>query len=406
MRTLIVRAAMAMALLPAAAGAQSLVLTESEALARLSAEGPRVQAVRASVDVARADVLAAGRWPNPRAVVNRESTAGITEYITSVGQVLPITGRRGLATSAASARADAVSSRADEDIRRLRADLRLAFAELVAAQGRESELSVAALRVRELAGIVAKRETAGDAAGFDRLRAEREALDVETNGTAIRVARADAQAGLAGFFVNTSPGTIVATAANPTRSPLPTLDELLARAETTRGELRALQQDVASAEFDERAAVRGLYPEPEVVAGTKSTSAGIGDIGSVFAVHATVPLFDRARPERAGAQARAARARAHADAFRAELRAQISALRAAVAERRQAADRYRAAEGTNAELERIAQVSYDAGESSIVTLLDAHRTATAARLRQIDLDLAARRAEIELEFASGWEIPS
>ena len=52
----------------------------------------------------------------------------------------------------------------------------------------------------------------------------------------------------------------------------------------------------------------------------------------------------------------------------------------------------------------IAQVSYDAGERGILQLLDAYRTALAARLRQIDLDLAARRAEIELEFASGWEI--
>ena len=96
MRTLIVRAAIATVLVPVAASAQSLSLTESEALARLSADSPRVLAIRASVDVARADALAAGRWPNPRVAVNRESSAGITEYITTIGQVLPITGRRGL----------------------------------------------------------------------------------------------------------------------------------------------------------------------------------------------------------------------------------------------------------------------------------------------------------------------
>ena len=118
MRTLIVRAAIATVLVPVAAGAQSLSLTEYEALARLSPESPRVQAIRASVDVARADAQAAARWPNPRLVVNREATAGITEYISTIGQVLPITGRRGLAVSAASARAEGVSSRADEEIRR------------------------------------------------------------------------------------------------------------------------------------------------------------------------------------------------------------------------------------------------------------------------------------------------
>ncbi len=66
MRTCIVRAAIAMALMPAAAGAQSLSLTESEALARISPDSPRVRAIRAGVEVARVDVLAAGRWPNPR----------------------------------------------------------------------------------------------------------------------------------------------------------------------------------------------------------------------------------------------------------------------------------------------------------------------------------------------------
>ena len=51
---------------PRAAVAQSLPLTESEALSRLSDDSPRVRAIRAGIDIARADVTAAGRWPNPR----------------------------------------------------------------------------------------------------------------------------------------------------------------------------------------------------------------------------------------------------------------------------------------------------------------------------------------------------
>jgi outer membrane protein TolC len=50
-------------------------------------------------------------------------------------------------------------------------------------------------------------------------------------------------------------------------------------------------------------------------------------------------------------------------------------------------------------------VSYDAGERGILDLLDAHRTASAARLRQAQLDADARAAEIELEYVSGWELP-
>jgi cobalt-zinc-cadmium efflux system outer membrane protein len=70
------------------------------------------------------------------------------------------------------------------------------------------------------------------------------------------------------------------------------------------------------------------------------------------------------------------------------------------------ADRYRSAlaDGSD-QIERIAQVSYDAGERGILELLDAHRTAASARVRQVELESAVREAEIELEFVSGWEIP-
>src|SRR5262245_6109952 len=48
---------------PSSAGAQSLMLSESDALARLSNDSPRVRAVRTGVELTRADVLAANRWP-------------------------------------------------------------------------------------------------------------------------------------------------------------------------------------------------------------------------------------------------------------------------------------------------------------------------------------------------------
>ena len=80
------------------------------------------------------------------------------------------------------------------------------------------------------------------------------------------------------------------------------------------------------------------------------------------------------------------------------------ALRASVVARRQAAARYRdEAIGGADEIERIAQVSYDAGERGILELLDAFRLGASARVRQVALDLVTRQAEIELEFATGWE---
>lgn len=405
MRTCIVRAAIAMALMPAIAGAQSLSLTESEVLARLSPDSPRVRAIRAGVDIARVDVLAAGRWPNPRLTVDRESVAGVTEYLTMVAQPLAITGRRDLAVQAAAASASASASRADEDVRRLRADARLAFATLVGAQIRERELTATRDRLRELAQTLARREAAGDAAGFDRLRAEREVLDADADLTVAAAERARAQAILASYMNGVEdPSRIIATAGSPSAAAVPPIETLLTQAESTRGELRAYRQDVEAARLARRAAERSRVPEPEVVAGTKSSSIGSGDVGSVLSVHASLPLFDRARPERALADARAAQAEARAESFLTVLRGEVAALRASVLQRRDAASRYRAqAIESAAQIERIAQVSYDAGERSILELLDAYRLGASARTRQAALDLAVRQAEIELGFATGWE---
>lgn len=418
MRGAMLCAALAVACGPSSAGAQSLPLTESEALTRLSTDGLRVRAIRAPVDVARVDVLTARRWPNPRLSVERQAVAGVTEYYTSVSQALPITGRRGFDVQAASALVSARSSRADDEERRLRADLRLAFAALVAAQRRERDLTTARDRARDLSAVLAARERAGDAAGFDRLRAEREVLDVESDLVVASTERARAQATVAGFFGDRlDPSQIVAVDRPPIVAAVPTLEALLAQAEAARGALIAFQREADAARFAAQAADRRRLPEPEIFVGTKSSTAGSGGvtggavtigagaIGPLVGVQAIVPLFDRARPERAMAAARAAQADSEAASFRAVLRGEVAALREAVLQRRAAAERYRV-EGVSgaAQIERIAQVSYDAGERGILELLDAYRGSAAVRTQQAMLDAAVRQAEIALELVTGWEM--
>jgi cobalt-zinc-cadmium efflux system outer membrane protein len=170
--------------------------------------------------------------------------------------------------------------------------------------------------------------------------------------------------------------------------------------------LRALAREAEAAGFAEQSAARRSIPEPEVVAGTKTSNAAGGDVGSIVSVHVSVPLFDRGAPERALAQARGRQARAEADVLRQTIRAQVEAWRGALVERRRIAERHRAAlAAVTDDIERIAQVSYEAGERGILELLDAYRTTSAARIRQAELDEAVREAEVELEFVSGWEMP-
>ena len=207
--------------------------------------------MRAGIDIARADVLAAGRWPNPRVTYDRESVAGITEHMVMVAQPLPITGRRGFEVDAASAMVAATTSRSDDEIRRLRADLRLAFADLVAAQTRERELTAARDRLRELSEVLTKREAAGDAAGFDRLRAEREVLEIEADRAAAGVERARAQGTLSGFFADVPDPSRLdgGRRLEPRRLRVPPVAALVEQAETSRGEMLALRHEIEAARF-------------------------------------------------------------------------------------------------------------------------------------------------------------
>jgi len=388
------------------AGAQT-VLTEADAIAKLSADSPRVRAIRSGIDLARADVLSASRWPNPRLYVGREAVAGVSETITTVLQPLPVTGQRRFEMQAASALVDATSFRADDATRRARADLRLAYADLVAAQARAREFTAARDRLQELAAILGRREREGDAAGFDRLRAEREVLDLEADRVIAAADRARAQGRLAGFFATAiDPASLIAMEPVVTVRDLPPIDVLADQAEKTRGELLALSREIDSARFAERAADRRRVPEPEIIGGTKTSTFAGGDIGSVLSVQAVLPLFDRGRAERARAEARESQARARLEALRLSVRGDIAAWRGAALERRAAADRYRASAVASAsDVERIARVSYESGERGILELLDAYRTSASARVRQAALDASAREAEIELEFVSGWEMP-
>jgi cobalt-zinc-cadmium efflux system outer membrane protein len=407
MRTLVLCAVVAAACIPRIAIAQTAPLTEADALNRLSADSPRVRAITAAIEVVRADVLAASRFPNPRVLWDRESVLGSTEHIVTVAQSIPVSGRRRFERLAAELLVSAESGRADDAMRRARADLRLAYGDLAAAQARERALVTSVGRLRGLVAILVRREAAGDTAGFDRLRAERELAEVETRQADAVGLRLRAQATLSGFFAAPTdvaalqvvePANVVTT--------MPAVDALIDRALTTRGDLIALTKEHEAARFAQDAAGRRWIPEPEVIAGTKSSSVAGGDIGSVISVQATVPLFDRAQPERAVAAARARQAAARAESLRQSIRAAIIGLYADLVSRQAAVARYRESALPSSEsIARIAQVSYDAGERTILELLDALQTSSAATLREIELSQAARDTQIELEFISGWELP-
>ena len=255
--------------------------------------------------------------------------------------------------------------------------------------------------------MLGRREAAGEAAGFDTLRADREVMSVEADRATAATDRARAQAILASFLATPPTRAIEAVRTSPEPRILPALDELIAVAERSHGELVALERELEAAGFAERAAAASIDSgtggrRGHEVVERRPAATWAASSASMSRCRCSIAHAPSARPRRRAHARFGPRPRRSA----ATLRAQIMAWRAAVAERREMADRFRAAVAAGADqIERIAQVSYEAGEGSILELLDAYRTASAARIRLAELDAAVREAEIELEFVSGWEIP-
>ena len=290
-------------------------------------------------------------------------------------------------------------------MRRARADLRLAYAELASAQGRETELARTRERLTALVTALDRRVAAGDAAGFDRLRAEREVLEVDADLRTAAAERARAQGALGALIGATTAELTFRVADLPAAAPrLPAVATLVAQARRARGDFQALAQDREAASASVLVAGKRKFPEPEVFGGAKTSS--VGGTGAVVGVQATLPLFNRGTADRAVAEARIQQADRRLALGEQALAAQVASAHAVSALRHAAAGEYRgAATRTADDLERIARVAYDAGERGILELVDAHRLASQARLRQVALDLAARQADIELEYVSGWELP-
>ena len=224
-----------------------------------------------------------------------------------VSQVLPVTGRRGLDVSAATARVEASASRAEDRIRRVRADLRLAFTDLWAAQERERELARSRDRLSELAGVLARREAAATRPDSIGCGPSAKCSTSRRAAPSAATERAQAQAILASFLAaprdsGRDRGGQAGRAERPCCRPWTNWWRAPRRRAAT---CVALARELDAAAFAEQAAGRRAIPEPEVVAGTKSSNAAGGDVGSIVSVHVALPLFDRAQPgTRGGAGAR------------------------------------------------------------------------------------------------------
>ena len=377
---------------------QAQELTESQLVDLIVREGAQARAIRLGADVVRREQAARAVLSNPSIAYTREG-AGYTEFL-QVEQFFPIFGSRGALMRAGAAATLAAEAERDGRLWQLRADAQALVARLLAEQEKLEASTVTVREVERIISLLRIREKEGEGSRFDRVRAEQELADarqisLEAAASAAEVRAAIAAVVAAGVRLTRVTGTLYVDRA------IPAVEILSERALTTRGELRALSAASERFRLEADAARRAKLPAPTVVGGLKRADGVAGrESGGLLGVNVTVPLFDSGRRESARWLAERDRTEAERALTTQSIRAQVAAASEVLALRQEA---IRAADAASpaGELTRIAEISYTEGEAGILELLDAHRTAARARIRAIDMRLAARLTQIALERAVG-----
>jgi outer membrane protein, heavy metal efflux system len=361
-------------------------------------DGPRVLAIRADVDVVRREQHARLVFPNPGVSYSREG-AGFTEFL-QFEQSLPLFGIRGALSRAGVAATAAAEAERDARLWELRAEATRLVSRLQAAQLRAEAAAADVVAVERLIDILRVREREGEGSRFDRLRAEHELAELNHAAVAADIEVSDTRGALAAIL---PVGLTVTRVTGPFYEPRPFLgvEALAARAQSARAELRALQLSTGRAAQEADAARRARWPAPVVSGGLKrSDNEGERARGGVLGIALAVPLFDSGSRDAARWTAEGARMAAERAAVEQQVRADITRAVDAL-ERRERALAAAATDSLAAELVTTAEVAYREGEVGILALMDAVRTASRARMRDIEMRLDTRLAQVALERAVG-----
>jgi outer membrane protein, heavy metal efflux system len=387
---------------------QSTPLSEREAV-QLALSRPAVQAmVEGRQGIAQSAVLEARTWPNPVVAYERQRLSGSLfdddERIVSLSQRFDISGKRQLNVRAAQTRLQASAADVESRRQELAFEVRRRFYEAFAASKTLQALRRWEERLLAAERLAATLQKGGEVSGYDRRRTSHERAS-----TLARVGTAGAEVlrvkerlrGLTGASEDQLAllqGVLLPEDSAP-------LEQLLTRLRE-RPDLQSLVLKARAFQLDERVARRAWIPDLTLSAGVRQIDSGPqNDSGPVFGISIPLPLFERgqAAQRRAYAEARLASAESELALQRAEgeIRGsweQFRQLSAAASEfRRHAVD------GAQ-RLAAIAEAAYRGGERGILELLDAYRAVADADVRLVELELAARAAQLELEYSAGWSL--
>ena len=392
--------------LPLAVFAES-PLTEAEAVRLGLARADFADLERGAVQAAEADVLAAGRFPNPTLSYSRDHVDGSPDTVEQtwmLGQTFDVSGRRGLHREAASRRVAVVSAGNASRQLEMAAEIRRSFHAALFRQQTIRATETWARHFARVEGMVDKLARAGEASGYDRRRLARERQTAEAR---LAAERAELELIRARLMTLTGLSDTPDLQGELLPQPTPAVETALTRLEQHPG-LQALSRRAEAADLEGRAAKRGGIPEVTVGIGPKYVDNGsTQDNGVALSLSVPLPVFDRQQAGRQRAAAEALQARAEYRLAKRRAEGELRGLyRQAESLRATAADFRSGAVADSPELLRIAETAYQGGESSLLELLDAYRGALETEVTALELEQRARLARIEYDLLANQSLGS
>jgi cobalt-zinc-cadmium efflux system outer membrane protein len=389
--------------------AQPQAWTEEAVLHEFENQNPITQETRARQAIAAAETRSRTLWSNPSLGISREG-AGRTEFY-QASQALPISGRFPLLRQAGALQAEVLQAEGGFSLWLARCALRAAFFQAIAAQERRAVWADASQELAQVIAILVEREREGEGSRLDRLRAEREQVELAASTRLIEADLAAARGAMLAFLPNQTPlGTFSANL--DAKAPTATLADWTQKSLSNRLDIQAERRRLEQFRKEQQAADRLRIPEPTVNAGLKRANTGNPSIdngpvnGPVIGISIPLPLFNQGKAEVARFSAEQERSAARLEQLTRRVQASVEAAWQSFAVQRDARDAYiQSQDASTNELLRIATLAYQEGEIGILQLLDAHRLRRESRLRQIDLSLLAKESQIALEAQIGEEFP-
>lgn len=403
-------------------------ITFDEFMSEVLAANLDYAAQRYNVDLAKADAAAARLWPNPTLTLNanRDLTfhgkvaLGINGNHVSqtlpesralgLTQTLDLAGKRRWRTRTADQTYRAAAANLEDFLRNLKLDATAAFAAALATRTTVEQQRQAAGYLADLVQAQRVRFEKGDRSEADYLQSRLDELQLQND---LRQAEASATAAQFALctFLGRDRGQTTLIPRGELQPPARDYDpaQLIGRALATRPDLVALRHSRDATQSMIRAAKAERFPDVDVGATYTASRASENFIAAAprfnqlgLGLSLPLPLWNRNQHQIRKAQATAGQTQRQLDA--AELKAEVE-IRTAYSNYRAAIGRVQQFEG---ELLRGAETvvgarrySYEHGQTSLLELLEAQRTANNVQQNYHDALADAVKAHIELLRAAG-----